>query len=66
MVLFLATIDGQIARDQGIALANANAHPAWKAAVAKFIYDLPCGWIGIGEDITQGCLAKLSSHAARD
>ncbi len=59
--LRLITLDGALtaeeARDAGISLGSANAHPAWKAAVRKFIYELPAGWVGIGEDITQGCLA---------
>jgi hypothetical protein len=49
--LRLATIDGEIARDEGVAQVLRAASPAWKRAVHKLIYDLPEGWEGIFEEI---------------
>jgi hypothetical protein len=49
--LRLATIDGEIARDEGIAQVLAAASPAWKRAVHELIYNLPEGWEGIFEQI---------------
>jgi hypothetical protein len=49
--LRLATIDGEIARDEGIAQVLGAASPAWKRAVRDLIYNLPEGWEGIFEEI---------------
>ena len=45
----LATIDGEIARDEAIDQVLAAASPAWKRAVHDLIYNLPEGWEGIFE-----------------
>jgi hypothetical protein len=47
----LATIDGEIARDEGIAQVLRAASPAWKRAMRDLIYNLPEGWEGIFEEI---------------
>jgi hypothetical protein len=47
----LATIDGEIARDEGIAQVLRAASPAWKHAMRDLIYNLPEGWEGIFEKI---------------
>ena len=58
LIAMNGALTGEEERDAGISLGSANAHPAWKAAVRQYITaELPFGWIGIGEDITQGCLA---------
>lgn len=49
-------VSGEILKDEGIALALANADPAWKAAWKEVAYNLPAGWEGIGEDIRFMCL----------
>ena len=49
--LRLATIDGEVARDEAIDQVLAAADPAWKAAVHKLIYNLHFGWEGIFEEI---------------
>ena len=47
----LATIDGEIARDEAIDQVLAAASPAWKRAMHDLIYNLPEGWEGIFEEI---------------
>jgi hypothetical protein len=47
----LATIDGEIARDEAIDQVLAAANPAWKRALRDLIYNLPEGWEGIFEEI---------------
>lgn len=47
----LATIDGEIARDEAIDQVLAAASPAWKRAMRDLIYNLPEGWEGIFEEI---------------
>src|SRR4249920_555963 len=47
---------GEILKEEGIALALANADPKWKAAWKEIAYKLPAGWEGIGEDIRFMCL----------
>ena len=44
-------------RDAGISLVSANARPAGAAVRQYIATELPLGWVGIGDDITQGCLA---------
>jgi hypothetical protein len=51
MSLRLATIDGEIARDDAIDRVLAAASPAWKRSVLQLINDLPFGWEGIFEQI---------------
>jgi len=47
----LATINGEIARDEAIDQVLAAASPAWKRALRDLIYNLPEGWEGIFEQI---------------
>ena len=47
----LATIGGEIARDEAIDQVLAAASPVWKAGVLRLIEDLPWGWEGIFEQI---------------
>jgi alkylation response protein AidB-like acyl-CoA dehydrogenase len=50
--LRLATIDGEIARDEAIDRVLDATSPAWKRAVHALICDdLPFGWEGIFEQI---------------
>ena len=42
--LRLATIDGEIARDEAIDQVLAAASPAWKRAMRDLVYNLPEGW----------------------
>jgi len=50
-LLYLATIDGQVARDEGVDQVLRAASPVWKKAMRELIYGLPEGWEGTGEDI---------------
>lgn len=49
--LRLATIDGEIARDEAIDRVLRAATLAWKRALRDLIYNLPEGWEGIFEEI---------------
>ena len=49
--LRLATIDGEIARDEGIDRVLKAAKLKWKRAIRDLIYNLPEGWEGIFEEI---------------
>ena len=53
----LATIDGEILRDEGMALAQSAASPAWWFAMLCFIAALPEGWTGLAEDIRLAAMA---------
>jgi hypothetical protein len=48
----LATIDGEIARDEAIGQVLGSADPAWRRAVLDLITSqVPLGWEGIFEEI---------------
>lgn len=51
MSVRLVTVNGQLARNQGIALVIQNARSSWKRAWHDLVYSLPEGWEGTGEDI---------------
>jgi hypothetical protein len=42
---------GRAAANAGIAKVLANTNPAWKAAWSIYVYNLPTGWTGLGEQI---------------
>ena len=62
MPLRLATIDGELARDEGMARALAAEKAAWREAWFWVVYWLPEGWEGLGEDIKHLCLAAGLAH----
>jgi hypothetical protein len=63
--LRLATINGEIARDEAIDRVLKAADPAWRSAVRDLIYNLPEGWEGIFERIRfMGEAAGLKPHSS--
>jgi hypothetical protein len=62
--LRLATIDGEIARDEAIDQVLGAADPVWRRAVLDLIiYRVPLGWEGIFEEIRfMAEAAGLNAH----
>ena len=46
----LATLNGQVLKDEGIARCLKKAHPVWVNGCEVVAYNLPFGWEGTGED----------------
>ena len=50
-------------RDEGMSRVLDNAKEEWKQAVYNYIYQLPAGWTGTGEDIRLECPEAHTPHA---
>ena len=54
-----ARTTGEILRDVGLSLVSKAGKSAWHRAAVAEVFQLPQGWIGIGEDIKKFVIPKI-------
>jgi len=50
---------GEILRDTGLSLVSKAGRSAWHRAAVAEVFQLPPGWVGIGEDIKPYIIPKI-------